>query len=298
MTLQELIGLSFKTSIFLIVFTLGIAAKPQDILFLFRKPSHLLRSLLSMNIIMPAVAVALAWAFDLSPAVKWALVTLAVSPVPPFLPVKQIKAGGCAPYAISLLAVEALLAIVFVPVSGAVCGRIFQNDAHVNILAIVLVVLMTILVPLAVGRLVGRFAPNVGLRIANPLARAGNVLLLIGLALVLFVNARGMVSLFGNGTLVTIVAFSVVGLAVGHLLGGPIPGERAVLALSTATRHPAVALAVVSANFPARSPAAAAIFLFVFVGMIVPIPYLRWIKPQITGYAAERHKAMLQEATR
>src|SRR5215467_7090724 len=103
MTLEELFGLAVKVSIFLIVFKLGTAANAQSIFFLFERPSLLLRSLLSMSFIMPACAVALAATFELKTAVKWALVTLAISPVPPFLPTKQINAGGCAPYATSLL---------------------------------------------------------------------------------------------------------------------------------------------------------------------------------------------------
>jgi hypothetical protein len=114
MTLEDLLGLSFEASIFFIVFKLGTAANAQSIFFLFERPSLLLRSLLSMSIIMPACAVALAEAFDKTP-VKWALVTLAISPVPPFLPIKQINAGGSAPHAISVLVIEALAEIVFVP---------------------------------------------------------------------------------------------------------------------------------------------------------------------------------------
>ena len=40
------------------------------------------------------------------------------------------------------------------------------------------------------------------------------------------------------------VLFSLAGLAVGHVLGGPDRDERTVLGLSTAARHPAKALAI------------------------------------------------------
>jgi BASS family bile acid:Na+ symporter len=110
MTLEELLRFAFTASVFFIVFKLGTAANAQSIFLLFKRPSLLLRSLLSMSIIMPACAVALAEAFELKPAVKWVLVTLAISPVPPFLPMKQIAAGGSAPYAISLLVLAILAA--------------------------------------------------------------------------------------------------------------------------------------------------------------------------------------------
>jgi len=81
MTLEELLGLAVKASIFLIVFRLGTAANAQSIFFLFERPSLLLRSLLSMSFIMPACAMALAAAFELKTAVKWALVPTSKSDV-------------------------------------------------------------------------------------------------------------------------------------------------------------------------------------------------------------------------
>jgi len=281
MTLEELLRYAFTASIFFIVFKLGTMANARIVFFLFQRPSLLLRSLLSMSIIMPACAVLLASAFELKTAVKWALVTLAISPVPPFLPTKQIQAGGCAPYAISLLAIEALAATVFVPGAVIVCGLVFRNDAHVGIPAITLIILVTVLVPLAIGMLVRRFAPNFAEQIADPIGRVGSLLLLIGLAVILLINVGSMVSLFGDGTMVAIMAFYVLGLAVGHMLGGPKPTERAVLALASSTRHPGIAIAITAANLPDHKSALAAILLFMVVGMIVPIPYLRWMKPQI-----------------
>lgn len=281
MTLEELLRFAFTASIFFIVFKLGTAANAQSIFFLFKRPSLLLRSLLSMSIIMPACAVALAAAFDLKPAVKWVLVTLAISPVPPFLPMKQIAAGGSAPYAISLLGVEALAAIVFVPGAVAVCGLVFHNEAHVGISAITLIILVTVLVPLGIGMLLNRIAPKFAEQISDPVGRVGSLLLLIGVASILLINLGDMVSLVGDGTIVAIVAFFVLGMTVGHALGGPKPAERAVLALASAARHPGIALAILTANLPDHKSALAAILLSVVVSMIVPIPYLRWIKPRM-----------------
>ena len=58
----------------------------------------------------------------------------------------------------------------------------------------------------------------------------------------------------GNGLILLIVAIVVVGLVVGHLLGGPIEGDRTALAMATASRHPAVALAVATSGVDGRRP--------------------------------------------
>jgi bile acid:Na+ symporter, BASS family len=72
--------------------------------------------------------------------------------------------------------------------------------------------------------------------------------------------------------------FVLVGLAVGHLLGGPDPEDRTVLALSTAMRHPAIAIAIAQSNFPDQKLAPAAILLYLLVSVIAAAPYLKWTK--------------------
>ena len=72
------------------------------------------------------------------------------------------------------------------------------------------------------------------------------------------------------------------GLAAGHLLGGPQSEDRTALALSTSSRHPAVALAMASANFPDQKLIPAAILLYLIVNAIVSLPYLAWRRHRLT----------------
>jgi bile acid:Na+ symporter, BASS family len=180
-----------------------------------------------------------------------------------------------------LLVVEALAGIAFVPGAVAVLGLVFHNEEHVGISTITLIILVTVLVPLGIGMLLSRFAPKFAEQISDPVGRVGSLLLLIGVAAILLINLGDMVSLVGDGTIVAIVAFFVLGMTVGHALGGPNPAEQAVLALATAARHPGIALAILTANLSDRKSALAAILLSVVVSVIVPIPYLRWIKPRM-----------------
>src|SRR5277367_6624892 len=130
MGLEQLIMLAIKASILLLVFGLGLHASLQDATYLFRRPGLLVRSLLSMNVIMPLFAAAVAAIFDLHSEVKIAIVALALSPVPPILPGKQEKAGGRASYAIGLLVAAALFAVVLVPAGVELMGRLFGQDLH------------------------------------------------------------------------------------------------------------------------------------------------------------------------
>ena len=85
-------------------------------------------------------------------------------------------------------------------------------------------------------------------------------------------------ALVGNRTLVALAVFAAAGLIVGHWLGGPRDDDRLVLALSTASRHPAIALAVASANFPDEPNLGASIVLYLLVNALVAFPFLAWRK--------------------
>jgi bile acid:Na+ symporter, BASS family len=280
-----LIPLVLKTSIFMTVFGLALNATMDDALYLFRRPSELARSLLSMNVIMPLFAAALAAAFDLHPAVEIALVTLAVSPVPPILPKKELKAGGHASYAIGLLVAAGALAIVFVPAAVELLGRVFGRSIHISVATIAQLVLFTVLFPLAAGIAVRHFAPAFADRIARPISLVAAVLLIASALPIVFTAWPAITSLIGNGTIIAIAAFVIFGLTIGHLLGGPEEEDRTVLALSTASRHPGIALAIAGASFPGQKLVLGAVLLYLIVNAVVSLPYLNWRRRHQAGIA-------------
>ncbi len=276
MTAQTLVLLALKASILLSVFAIGLASRVEDTLFLLRRPGLLLRSVLAINVVMPLVAAAMAWTFDLPVAVEVALVALAVSPVPPLLPKKQIKAGGEPSYAIGLLVVAALIAILFVPLAVELVGLAFHLPVHMTAWPIARLVFATVLAPLLAGILVRRLAPELAARFARPVGLFANVVLMLCVVAVLLTAWPAIVAFVGTGALWAVALFVGVGLAVGHWLGGPDPHDRSVLALAAATRHPGVALAIASANFPGDTTILPAFLLYLIFGAVLAIPYVMW----------------------
>ncbi|RUR79200.1 bile acid:sodium symporter family protein [Chlorogloeopsis fritschii PCC 9212] len=275
MNLTQLILLALKVSIVLAVFALGLGARLKDITYLFRHPRQLVRSLLSMYIIMPLVVGAIVAAFNLYPAVEIALIALSLSPIPPILPKKQLKAGGEEDYTFGLLVAMSLLAIVFAPLMIKLLDRAFGRTDKIPPVVVAQIVLSTVLVWLAIGITVRYLLPAFAQRIAKPISVVASVLMLVSLLPILFTARSAIASLIGNGTIIVIVVFVLIGLAAGHLLGGPNPHHRTVLALSTATRHPGVAIAIAHTNFPEQKLALAAILLYLLISGVVTIPYLK-----------------------
>ena len=275
MTAAQIISLAIQGSMALIVFCLGMQSRARDITGLLQQPGLLVRSLLAIYVIMPLLVAALCAYFNLTHALEVALVVLALSPLPPILPGKEVKAGGDASYAVGLLAIAGIVAIVFVPAAAALLGKIFNRPGQVPMATVVLVVATSILLPLAAGFLVRWLAPALALRINKPLSTIAWIVLGVACIPVLIGTWHAMLALVGNFTLVAIIAVTVVGVLVGHHLGGPDPSDRTVLALSTSSRHPGMAMAIAHAVAPDDKTVPAAILLAFLVAFFAVIPYVK-----------------------
>jgi BASS family bile acid:Na+ symporter len=286
MNLIAVILLVLKVSIMLSVFAIGLKATFAEATFLFRRPSQLFRAFLSMNVLMPLVALALAMPFDLHPAVKIALVVISVSPTPPIFPKKAHKAGGKDEYDIGLLVAAAVLAVILIPITLEILEKITGVPLAMPAVSVALLVLTTILAPLLVGMAVRKIAPAIADRVAKPIGVLASVLLILSALPVLIGMAPTVFSFIGDGRVISLAAFALAGLIIGHLLGGPEPENRPVLALATSCRHPAVALAIAHANFPNQKLTAAAVFLYVISSAILSALYLAGNKRQLGGDAA------------
>jgi BASS family bile acid:Na+ symporter len=276
MSLAAIIVLVLKLSVLAVVFALGLSARPADLVYVLRNPSALARSLLSMGVVMPLLAVTLVLAMGLPRPVAIMLIALSLAPVPPILPRKELKAGGRASYAVGLLVAAALISIVWIPLALQMIQRVFGVPLEISPARVATVVTTTIIFALVAGVAVGQFAPPVAAKLAPALSQIGSLLLLAAAAVILASQWRAIVALIHDGTLLAFGVFVAVGLLVGHLVGGPDPDDRTVLAMATASRHPGVALAIAHFNFPEEKAVAAAVMLFLLTNTVVSFPYVVW----------------------
>src|SRR6478609_1963916 len=276
MSTAQIIGLVIQASLITIVFCVALNTERGDIVSLLRRPGLWLRSVLAMNILLPLLAALLAGAFALNRQIEVALIALAVSPVPPILPNKLMKAGATRSYSVALLALSAAVSIVLIPLMIWLVAQAFGHDVLVPPRTVFKVVAISVLAPLVAGALVRELAPGLGAKITRPLSVVASILLLAGFVPVVVLAWPELANQVGNFTLVAIAVLTQAGLLVGHVLGGPNPGDRTALALSTASRHPGVAIAVAGIITPGDKSVAAAVLLAFLVGIVVTTPYTRW----------------------
>jgi bile acid:Na+ symporter, BASS family len=94
-----------------------------------------------------------------------------------------------------------------------------------------------------------------------------------------------MGSVIREGTLTAIVLIALIGLAVGHFLGGPDEDDRTVLAFAMVSRHPGVAIAVASLTDQPLAPVG--VLLAVLVSEVAGMPYKLWRKRRRAAAAGD-----------
>lgn len=273
MNARALVMLVFQVSILATVFSFGLSTSIRDLGYLVRRPALFARSLVAILVIMPAFAVLLVNLFDLRPTTEIVLIALAMSPIPPLLPKRERKGGGRQTYGLALMALLGLLSVVTMPLTAAVLERVFGRPLAVDSAAIFAIVLKMALLPLTAGLAIRAALPALADRLGDVVSLIAKVLLVLATLALLAGTWRAIWEAVGGGAVVAMTAFVAVGLIVGHVMGGPEPENSLVLALSTACRHPMIALSIASANFPDQR-FGSSILLYILVNALVGAVYV------------------------
>jgi BASS family bile acid:Na+ symporter len=284
MDAAQIVKLLITASILLLVFALGTRATFSDATSYFRElyqpPNRLRRALLAMYVVVPAVAILLGLAFDLSKAVRTGLLAMAIAPIPPILPGKQLKVSSDREHVFGLLVAISLCSIVLIPIMVGLIGRVFGRESSFGPLQVFTLIAFTILIPLALGVALRRLAPGWASRIGPWASRLGTLMLLVGLVAVLFKAGPAMFALMDGVSMFAIVALAAIAIAAGHWLGGPAPSDRFVLAVAACMRHPGIALAIATANVPEEPDLLAAVLLYLLVGVVLTSLYVFVVRRQ------------------
>ena len=269
--MTEALLLTLKVCVAAMLCAIGMGSTLADFGYLFRRPALLVRSLLAMYVAMPIAILGLVRTVPLPPGVRTAVLVLAISSGAPLLPRKLVKLGREG-YVFSLVVLSSLLAVLAVPAWLAVLGPYFVREPQAGPGAVGLLVAKAALGPLLAGMLL---RPLLGERAGRV---SEGVLKLVGI--VLMVTVAGLLVLHGHLlfeadplALPALAGITVVGLAVGHALGGPDREDRTALAVTCATRH--VGLAMLAASAVPNPRVVTLVLAYLVCAALVTLPYLK-----------------------
>ena len=261
--------LILKTSITILILAIGMIASKNEIIYLWRRPVLLLKSIIAMYVVMPAVTVLMVRMLDLPPRTEVALIVLAICAGTPLLPKKLIKLGGDPDYIFSLIVITSLLAII------TLAEIIHFDTTKISPSHVARVLLKPFLLPLGLGMLFRLASPALAERIGNPLLKIGSAAMVLT-ALTAMVTRFRLIFEVDLLSLLAFAAFTLTAIVVGHLLGGPDPANRSSLAVSCASRHIGLALLIAAhARGPHTLPLVVA---YLLASTVVSIPYIMWTK--------------------
>lgn len=264
--------LILKVTVMALILAIGMDSTLEDLTYLLRRPGLLVRSVLAMYVVVPLVALLFVKLLVLPPGVEVALLVLAVSAGGLMLP-RKLMGVGDGSYVFSLVVLSSLLAIVTVPAWLALFGPLFGDTTELLPMEVARVIGRVFLLPLVVGMLVHWLIPEISSHMSEKLLKVGGGVLALCILVLLATNGR-LILEAGWPALLTLAAMTLVAMIVGHLLGGPDPNNRTVLAISCATRHAGLVV-LVAASVPGPRTAALVGAYFV-ASAVVTIPYLRW----------------------
>ena len=239
-------ALAFIT-VFSVMTSIGTTVTPTDCLQHLRSPSLLIRGLISVLVIVPAIGFATTFAFDLSLPEQVGVVLMAIAPGAPLALRRALASGGDAGFAPTLQIALAILAVPAVPLWVVIGNWILGTHGIIDAAAVARQVFLAQLLPLALGAVVKRVAPVTGPRIGIALGRAGAILLLAVLISIL-INVRYSILLTHFWPIASAVIITIAALAAGHVMGGASPEIRHAMAIAGAMRNVGLALLVATTN--------------------------------------------------
>lgn len=273
-------------TVFSIMLTLGVALPIQELLNFWKQPLLLTRSLLAIIIIPPIVLALTLFVFDLPRSFAIALMLLVASPGPALLTRRAGMAGARLQYTLSLQVTLALLAIAVTPLTLKFFGFLFPADsANIKALQVAKQVALVQFLPLSVGLAIRSIWVDLAEEINSFLKTIANTLFIVLSILTLVVSLNLILALGGVPLLFTIL-LSLIGLAIGHILGtGYGPDIQSGIAVATIARNAGLAIAIATINGQAQ--VVPIIVGALVVGIVAGLPYSVWMKRKIAQSQAK-----------
>jgi predicted Na+-dependent transporter len=241
-TLQNLFTLTFVLTSML---SMGLSLTVSQILQPLKNTRLVIFALAANFVLVPAIAFALSRIIPLDQSVQVGLLLLGTAAGAPFLPkLAQIAKANVA-FSVGLMTMLVIVTIVYLPIVLPLLLPGVEVDAG----KIALSLIVTMLVPLVIGLLIKARYEGAAGELQPVMSQISNISLVLMLVLMLGLNFRNVIDLFGTGAILATLLFIAISVAGGYLLGGPGTDTKQVLALGSGQRNLAATFIIATTNF-------------------------------------------------
>lgn len=270
--------------LFFIMVSLGLNLPSLQFGLLKRRPALLIRVLLATCVAMPLAALLLLQSplgDGLSPAIKTAVMLMAVCPSAPMIALKSRQLANNPELATRLQFWSACAAIISVPIwvgqlpteAGESIWSVSNQDVAFQIFTVQLI-------PLLLGVSLRRWRSEWAERWNSLVQKIATALLLALLVLILIVAIPQVAPmLIGNlrGALVMLI-LTWIALALGFVIAGEDTVERSTVPIVLSMRNPGLALLIIQQMAPQAIDLKATVVGYVVITAVGSAPFMKWRK--------------------
>lgn len=246
---------------------LGLSLTVDQILGPLKNVGLVATALAANFVVAPAVAWAVANLFGLSESLTLGLLLLGTAAGAPFLPKLAQIAKGDVPYSVGLMVLLMVVTIVYIPL---VLVPLVEG-VEVSAWDIAQPLVYFMLIPLGVALLV-RARYDESKELAPHLNQISTVALALGVVLAIAIGLPNLIDAFGTGAFVGSIAFVVLLLLGGYLLGGRQRATRVVTAVGTAQRNISAALLIATTSFTDQPEVLVMVMVGAVLMMVILMP--------------------------
>ncbi|MCL4180160.1 MAG: hypothetical protein KJ072_20725 [Verrucomicrobia bacterium] len=261
----------------------GLGLAVQNLVAPLRNGRLVLPALGLSFIAAPGLALLLTRMIPLQPAHATGLLLLGCAAGAPFLPKLVEVAGGEVASSVALMTLLTAGTTIFLPVALPW----FVPGLEASAWNIARPLFVMILPPLVIGMLVRRRAAGWAARWQPRLSQLANLSGILMLTLLILRDVRAMGNALGSGAIASVAIFTVAIFFLGYLTGGPTPGGRGLMGITSGSRNVGAALvpAAQAGTNPEVMTMLVAGTLVMIVLLLAAIGWMRWrVRPNLPSH--------------
>ena len=257
--------LLLDTFVVLVMFSIGLRVRGNDLLDVVRARTILVRTLVANCILIPAIGLLFAYIFPLTPDAMVGLLLLAAIPGTPIAMQFTGRVESRLAFAAGMTAVLSVVSIIMAPLAVEAFPQAARHSER-PVLSLVSAILLYIALPLCAGLWVARRAPRIAQRMVVPLVILATITFVFTMWETRLVRREALHAIAGRGTILAMVLLLLSSMLIGWMIGKDLDTRR-VMATSSSMRNVVIVLYIARFCFPGTSV------------YMVPIVYLSIMVP-------------------
>lgn len=247
--LRSLTELLVNHLVEMVMFSVGLRARPGQVLAQLRAPNLLLREFLVIAVGIPLLTLVVIRVLPIPRFTAIVAVLVGISPTAPFLLRSFRHREAAADKALAVVAVALATSPLIVPFWLAMVNRFSSLGLRFSIDAIFRMLVLKAFAPLLIGMIVGRTIPRAGRVLDRVLVIPVTIAVCVTVVLLFYLGAAPL-RLLTPPLVLALLLLSAGSALLGELAGGRDPELREILGRVAVNGNPAIALAIIGTSFP------------------------------------------------